>query len=770
LPRVTFLSLLLFCSGLCALVYQVLWLRTLGWVFGVTIYAASTVWATFMAGLAIGSLAAGRAGDRSSTPLRWFGAAELGIGISALASPLVIDALQGSYALLYPSLSGSFALLTAARAAIAVAALIVPTALMGATLPLVVRASGLTRDDPRGQLGVLYGSNALGAIAGTLAAGLYLIPERGIQNAFLAAASLNGIVGLTAIALSLRYWPQLAPPAEVSPLATPPVAHDWEPSRGGLRALLVVFTLSGVVSLALETVWFRVLTLFVRPTAYGYAMMLATILSGVALGSYAVSPLLGRRIRWLRWLAAIHVASATAIALSFNPLTYLEHTSRWLTPFVSVILPEYLGYPLAASLLAIFPAAFLMGLAFPIGLHVWTTAHAGAKGAGAARRVGLFYGLNVLGGIAGSLLGGFVLLPRLGSGRALLVLAASTFGAALLLLAFAELRRAARLSAAILATAVFAAAVALAADPLELFVADRYSGQRTVWAEEGIEATAVVHEQRGELSLTVNGNHEASSGGTMTYVHRRIGHLPMAIHPAAQRALVIGLGGGATAGAVSQHTGVFVDIVELAGSVVRGARFFGAINHQVLDRPNVRVRVDDGRNYLMLTDERYDVITADIILPIWAGAGNLYSVEYFRLMRRVLKPGGLVLQWAAGTEEEYQLIARSFLEVFPETTVWADGSLLVGSVEPLRLRRAAFDWKLEEPGRRAALEEAGIDSFEKLLGLFVAGPAELRAFVGDGPLLTDDRPLTEYFLSLPRDRQPDLRRLKGDIAPFIVPD
>jgi spermidine synthase len=769
--HVAALSLLLFCSGLSALVYQVLWLRMLGWVFGVTVYAASTVWATFMTGLAVGSLAAAAVGDRTRHPLRWFGLAELAIGATALASATLLGALQRSYAAAYPSLVESFGALTAVRAAIAVAALIVPTALMGATLPLVVRASGLRRHGPPGQLGVLYGSNALGAIAGTVAAGLYFIPERGLNSTFLAAATLNTLVGMSAIGLTFLTPRFAARPPDLGMLAPATIVEDPAAlGRRHRRLLLAVFTLSGTVSLALEVVWFRVLTLFIRPTAYGFATMLATVLAGIALGSYIVTPLLGRRLRWFTGLAFVQFATAVAIVLSFNPLSYLGATAKRLTPVVAGLMPEYLAYPLAGSLLAIFPAALLMGLAFPIGLHLWTTADVHRRAERTAGRVGLFYALNVVGGIAGSLLGGFVLLPLLGSGPSLVLLASMMFASGLALLSSAELRTTRRWLVGAAATAAFAASVGLAADPLKLFLADRYPGQRMLWSEEGVDATAAVHERGGELSLTVNGIHEASTGGTMTFVHRRIGHLPMALHPAASRALVIGLGGGATAGAVSTHTGVHVDIVELSGSVVRGARFFDAINHRVLDKPNVRVRVDDGRNYLMLTGERYDVVTADIILPIWAGAGNLYSVEYFRLMRRVLRPGALVLQWVAGTEQEYKLIARTFLEVFPHTTVWADGSLLVGSVEPLRLRRQDFEWKLGDRGRREALREAGYDSFEALLASFVAGPDELRAFVGAGPLLTDDRPLAEYFLSLPRDTAPDLARLTSDVRRLVVPD
>jgi spermidine synthase len=170
----------------------------------------------------------------------------------------------------------------------------------------------------------------------------------------------------------------------------------------------------------------------------------------------------------------------------------------------------------------------------------------------------------------------------------------------------------------------------------------------------------------------------------------------------------------------------------------------------------------------MLTPKRYDVITADITQPIFAGAGNLYSREYFKLMRRVLKPGGIVMQWIPGTEAEYKLIARTFLSVFPETTAWAGGSLFIGSLEPLKLRRQDFEWKLAIPGRAQGMKDVRIETFDALLASFTAGPAEIRAFIGEGPLLTDDRPLAEYFLSLPRDREPNLAALKGDVRPYVA--
>jgi spermidine synthase len=376
----------------------------------------------------------------------------------------------------------------------------------------------------------------------------------------------------------------------------------------------------------------------------------------------------------------------------------LPDLSNRLSPTLSRIMPGYLVFPIAGSLLAIFPTALLMGMAFPIGLRVWTRGSRAAdlsrrspEGAEAdtVQRIGTFYSMNVAGAIVGSLLAGFFLLPQLGSRGSIVLLGTMAFASGLALLWASELKPPTRAAIGIAASLAFGIAVWLSPDAFVQFIAQRYPRQHIVWREEGVEATVVVHQTpNNELSLTVNGNHEASTGGVMTYVHRRIGHLPMALHPFARTALVIGVGGGATAGAVSVHDGVDVDIVELAGAVVRGAKFFEAINYGVLSRPNAHIHVDDGRNSLMLTPRRYDVVTADVIHPIFAGSGNLYSAEYFTLIRGVLNPGGLVLQWVAGTEAEYKAIARTFLSVFPETTVWVDGSLMVGSLEPLRLRRA----------------------------------------------------------------------------------
>jgi len=757
------LACLFLLSGASALVYQVLWLRLLGLVFGVTVYAASTVWAAFMGGLAIGSFGAGRTGDRVRRPMLWFAAAEACIGITALITPFALGWLQQLYVALHPSLSDRLPLLTFVRFALAFAVLIVPTALMGATLPLVLTSTRFHASGFGTRVGVLYAANTTGAIAGSLAAGLILIPRYGIRASFFVAAAVNLMVAAGAAWLGRGRLPDGPAP---SAAAGPRSLDDY--STRQRRLVLAVFAASGFVSLAIEVIWFRVLTLFLRPTVYGYSMMLAALLGGIAAGSYAVAPLLKRRFDRLLVLGCLEALIAIGALVSFTALDWIPRMMGALGPVAAALIGPYLAYQVLVSLLVILPTSLLLGAAFPIGLQVWVGGAAG-EAAHTAERTGTFYSLNVAGAILGSLCAGFVLLPRIGSRQSLLAMAVPTLLSGVMLALAARKPAAIRYGAAVCMIVLGAVAAAVVPDPFDAFLRQRYRDETILWRREAVQATVSVHETRtGDRTLNVSGNHQASTGGSTPVVHRRIGHLGMAIHPDGRDALVIGLGGGATAGALSQHTGVDVDVVELSREVAFAAgRFFTKINNDVLLQPNVHLKVDDGRNFLMLAKRRYDVITADVILPIYAGSGNLYSAEYFRLVRTALKPGGLAVQWVAGTDAEYKMIARTFLSVFPHTTAWGDGTLLVGSTAPLRLRQSDFDRKTVMPRRRAMLAELGVLDFEGLLALYRAGPDELRALVGDGPLLTDDRPLVEYFLSLPRDTNADLTGLKGDVRRHV---
>lgn len=310
----------LFClSGASALVYQVLWLRLLGLVFGVTVYAASTVWAAFMGGLALGSLFGGRLADRVGRPLVWLALAEALVAVTALATPLALDRLHHLYGVLVPWADRSLATLTLVRLVLSSLVLVVPASLMGATLPLALKAARLDGSPAGTAAAVLYASNTGGAIAGTLAAGLLLIPRFGISRSFLAAALANIVVAVGVLLVERRSRAaEGSPQAHTSP-ESGPVATLTGTRRTVALLVLAVFAVSGFVSLALEVVWFRVLTLFLRPTVYGYALMLASVLLGIAAGSALASMALRRRggCDWtlaLGWLEGL-VATAAVLSL-----------------------------------------------------------------------------------------------------------------------------------------------------------------------------------------------------------------------------------------------------------------------------------------------------------------------------------------------------------------------------------------------------------------------------------------------------------------------
>ena len=382
-----------------------------------------------------------------------------------------------------------------------------------------------------------------------------------------------------------------------------------------------------------------------------------------------------------------------------------------------------------------------------------------------ARRIGVMYSLNVAGAIAGSLLAGFVLLPRIGSVNALIALA-GLFVASGLWLSLSRRRWAAAIGIVL----AFAWLSRDFPDPFKIAIDRRYADRLLeFWRHEGAQTAVSVRASQFQHVLYLDGLHQANDQPDMVRLHRAIGHLPMVLHGHPKDVLVVGMGGGATPGAVSQYPDAEIQIVELADGVRQAAQFFKHVNYDLLTRPNVHVRIDDGRNFLALTDRRFDVVTADIIQPGHAGAGHVYSREYFSLVREAMKDDGVVLQWIGHRPRvEYTLIMRTFLEVFPEATLWYDANFMVGTRQPLRLDPEALDRLRQNAMTRAALDAVGLTGFDVLRRWYTASAPEMRAFVGDGPVLTDDRPRVEFYLSLPqRDRPVDLSSLKGDVARHV---
>jgi len=741
---------LFYLSGIAGLIYQVLWLRRLSLVFGVTVYAASTVLAAFMAGLALGSALSGRVLRRGLSPFRAFAFAEMLIGVTGLLSPILLDAAHAFYGALHQLAPESLGVLTVARLVSSFAILAIPTTMMGITLPLLTAAVSEQRGGAATNVSLLYSLNTLGAMTGTLLAGYYLIPDIGIGNSFLLAAAINVAVGAMAFAIDRPTNPSIDRAFEDR---QSPNNHQSSPFN--LKLLGVVVAISGFASLGLEIVWFRLMLQFVAATTEAFTAMLTTVLGGIAIGGFIAAAILRSNRNPAAALGVVQTLTGVTAIASMSALLWTV-THGWDTMQLW-----------RAVLIAILPPSLCMGAGFPLALGM---AARSTDPRNLARRIGSLYSLNVAGAILGSLGTGFVLLTRAGAVNTLIVLGAllAVSGAIVLFTRGRALSRA----GAVALLAVFFVIARDLPDPFRVAIDRRYGNQLLeFWRDEGAQTAVSVRASQFQHVLYLDGLHQANDQPAMVQLHRSIGHLPMVLHGSPRTALVVGMGGGATPGAVSQYD-ASVQIVELSDSVRKAAPFFAHVNYDLLNRANVNVRVDDGRNYLALSGRKFDVITADIIQPGHAGAGHVYSREYFTLVRNALNDNGVVLQWIGHRPfVEYALIMRTFLDVFPHATLWADAGFMVGTVKPLQIDPAALDRLRQRPETREALDAVGLKSFDDLRRWFTAGPDEMRAFVGDGPILTDDRPLVEYHHRLPPpEAQPplNLSALKGDVARVIA--
>lgn len=737
-----------FLSGASALVYEVVWTRLLSLVFGVTLHAISAVLASFMAGLALGSLAAGRLADRVRAPLIYYAALEVIIGLLGLASLAAIRELTPVYVWLFKASGGSHEVANALRFALACGALLLPTAAMGATLPFIVRASLQILPKVGENVSLLYAVNTAGAALGTLAAGFLLVGQLGFQESVYVAAGLNSLAGVFALALALAIAPsvrrhQAAAAAEASPEASKPAVPG-----GVVAAVLLVMAGSGFCSLAYEVVWFRILDLFLNGTVYAFSIMLATFLVGLAMGSALIRGVIGRSWNWVAVLGLLQLLIAFQAVSSQYAIGAIPEFRDAIVGglFLSPVVGRPVMVMALACVLVLLPLAVLAGMTFPVAAQ----ALLGGRRAAGALIGGLNFS-NTVGAIAGSLAGGFWLLPVLGSQNSLTALAAVNvlMAVALLWVGFAPRPRL-RLVLPLLALGM-ALYPAAAPNMMRAVFAGLFKDYELIWFQEGIENTVSVQRHRdGYQVMFLNNRSQAFDAPAMVSYHELIGHLPMLLHPQPKNALVIGMGGGATPGAVSRYRDTEVDVVELSPSVVEGATYFKHINNDLHAQPNVHITVDDGRNFLLLTDRRYDVITADVIQAHHAGSGNLYSREYFELAKNVLRDDGVMVQWVnPALPVQHALITRTFTEVFPHVSIWYYGSLMIGSKQPQDLGREQMQRRFDQPGVLENARRINLSSAADLLTQYSGDREAFRQNAGPGPVLTDNRPLTEYFRSAP---------------------
>ncbi|MCP1645489.1 putative membrane-bound spermidine synthase [Pseudomonas citronellolis] len=729
-------ALLMFASGGAALVFQVLWVKQLSLVVGVEVYAVTTAISAFFAGLALGGLAFGRWADRLRRPVRLYAGLELLVALLGVGATFALAHAAGAFARLEASLGLLAWLLPFALVGL-------PAFFMGGTLPVLVRAL----KPAEGQLGRagggLYAANTAGAIAGTLLAAFVLLPALGVLGSACAAAGFNLLAVAGALLVRREAVEPAAPAGQVAP-----------PRRPAMRLAIALYCVAGGVALGYEVVWTQSIVQFMSTRAFAFAVVLATYLCGLVLGS----ALYARRADRLRdpWgLFGLLIAAAGLLAI-----LQVAGLGAWLVGAqtrAEALVLGLGGSELAgmcarfavAALCVVFLPTILLGAAFPLALRLAVdSAHVG-------RDVGRMVALNTLGGILSVMFTGFVLVPGLGLVRTLALLAALAAAVGLLAVWRGEdVGKRLRLGVGLVAAATLATGALTSPRHLaELLPAARH-GQITFYQEGRGGTVAVVEQGRGQnrfSRLYIQGVSNTGDAMPSLRYMRLQALLPLLAHDGEPRsALVIGFGTGITAGAMLRYQGLQHPVVaELLPEVLAAAPHFKGTFDARHD-PRLDIRLRDGRRELLRSAERYDMITLEPPPPSAAGVVNLYSRDFYQLAASRLEQGGIVAQWLplpTQNEEDSRALVRSFIDVFPHAWLWTTEfheMLLVGSPQPLRLDVPRIRERFAQPEVSAALAEVGVDSPEALLATWVTDRAGLESFAGEAPPVTDDQPRIEY--------------------------
>jgi spermidine synthase len=754
---------MLFVSGLSALMYEVVWVRALGLIFGNTTHATATVLASFMAGLGVGSYFIGRRCDHWRHPLRTYGLLQIGIALYGVLTFAMLAVVQGAYVTVATTAGGGLALCTLARTALAFCVVFVPAFLMGGTMPVLAHAYVAGAASVGASISLLYAANTAGAVMGTLVAGFWAIPVVGMRMTVSIAAGLSLGVGVGAVVLGRRG--PLAASDDTSGTTPPPVA-----AAGGKPWVAVCLGLSGVLAMVYEVGWTRALAAVLGSSTYAFTLMLATFLLGIAIGSALFARVLTKRRAvisdWV-WLQLVLAASVLVVLPQFERVPLVMVRLFGLTAG-NWVLMDLCRFTVCVAIM--FLPTLCFGALFPVAASLYIPDRETV-----GRNLGRLYLCNTAGNIAGSLAAGFVLIPLIGIQRTLLAAAVAGillgWGPALLRPFRPKRVVVATLLSALLGTLAFAQRGGWDARLISMGVhlrPQRWLGRPTTeifgqlydydlqFYREGAHSIVSVFGSGDHLMLKVNGKTDASSSADIA-TQLLSGHIPHLLHKDPKRSLVIGLGSGMTLGASLVHDVEHVDSVELEPAVVEAAAWFDDLNRHASDDPRVRTIVNDGRNHLLLEKSRYDVIISEPSNPWMAGVASLFTVEFYELLQKRLTEGGILCQWlqAYGLHpDDFRMAVASVRHVFPHVTLWSTlpgDILIIAGRQPLVLNLDAAEERFDRmPLLRQDLAQFGIRSPGGLLAYTVLGEEGVNRFVAGAALNRDDRLPLEF--SAPRSR------------------
>lgn len=785
-PIIALVYGIFFLSGAAALMYEVVWVRSLSLIFGGTHLAVTTVLSVFMGGLALGSFLIGKRVDTIKNPLRLYGFLEIGIALFAVIFIILLKIYPAVYIFLVQGKESSNFYLSFIRVVFAFVSLIVPTTLMGGTLPVLTRFVSKHTDKLDTHLAFLYGLNTFGAVVGTAATGFLLLRYFSVSTTLTIAIVINSLVGLVSILLPHPITPAFDPPKSNSkfdemPAAaktTSPVGASAESqNQFAVRLVLLGIGVSGFCALGYEVLWTRILTLTIGTSVYGFTIMLATFLTGIALGSktYAlflkVLPVANSDVeKQVRAFGIVQCAiGISALAVTVYIRNLPVHSIALHEFFLNRGLDMFSARQWANLSLAFFymvGPAFCMGLAFPIAgkLNVIYQKKVG-------HAVGNVLAFNTVGAILGSAVSGYFMIYVFGIERSLQLLTVINMGLGLLVmlstLPIKPLRwgitglTAAALTVLIINPGAFRMwdrkyfAIFQNNEPEAYNTPERkqdaLENTEVLFYHEGVDSTiSSIKVIGGNQAILVNGKVVASTSLKDRQCQMTLGHLPMLLHKNPRKVLVVGLGTGMTLGATSVHPGVEeLTLVEIEPNVIGAARTFADYNNHVLDNPKLEIVFNDGRNFLMTTRDRYDVITADPIHPWTQGSGYLYTREYFKIAAAHLLPGGIMCQWLPIYElsvDNLKSVVKTFSEHFEYTMAWLTqyDAELIGSNEPIIVDEVQLSRRIADPAVSKDLRPVMMGTATDFLSYFIMGTAGVKAFSRDGIINTDDNLYLEF--------------------------
>jgi spermidine synthase len=764
-----------FLSGATGLIYELLWARMLGLVFGATTLAVSTVLAAFMGGLALGSGLAGRRGAAIRRPVRAYGLLEIAIALYALAVPFLFTLVDRLYVIIWQQLNPGFFAFSLWRFLLSSLMLLVPTTLMGATLPLL--AAGLQRSD-RGSTSVtkLYTRNLAGAICGSIAAGFLLLPTFGVRATIYIAAFINILIGIA----SLMADREAGTHSSVAKDATPTIIEESQTAEtrfasdvSDLRFWMVCAFTSGFVTISTQVAWTRLLAMIVGSSTYAFSIVVALFLMGFSGGAYVIAH--KKRTEMLRkTLLRVELFTAASIFLSLWMVNKIPaflvnsglrlHINSWAGLLTLQIL--------SVALLILLPA-FFMGMIMPLVL-VWAGTRPKDQ---SVQLVGRSYAINTIGAIAGAVLAGFVLIPKLSTRFTILFAAvvciivagvayqptpdapdrdlqrALAAGLALmlimLLLLAAPRTNRADLSIGAYDSLVRVLAKSRGAVEDETLQRGGPEVHELLMYEEGPTSTVSVRKDWGTTSMAINGRTNASDSEDMA-TQVMLGQLPLLLAPRLQNALVVGYATGVTAGAILQSPIASVECVELEPATVNASRFFEHVNNHPLNDPRLHLIIDDARTYLRVVPTRYDMIISEPSHPWVPGVANLFTREFFDLGRERLNDEGIFVQWV----QIYQLstdslrsVLATFHRTFPYVLVFrvqaawkGKDLLLIGSKTPLDMNKLSDRIKERVGYPLIATELARVNMKDEadIRAWYVCDEKQLAPAVAGAVINTDD--------------------------------